>query len=190
MAKYVGTRIRPYSKLDAIAHKTPKWNLKRKPQENDQYDLFVHLGRLRGPPTHSVPSVSSKLEALPNGSYGGNDHRNRNPLRRPNLSSLPLSCANRVDPRPRKQKDRKSVKKLLQDGANLASRKRWVSHTPALCVRQPRLIKNQAGLLSARTGTSPMRAQAMLLLNATRQSIRGIFHFYWLVASWGLLRPG
>src|SRR4249920_1168666 len=42
--------------------------------------------------------------------------------------------------------------------------KSWVSHTPALCVRQPRLTKNQAGLLRARTGTAPMRAQATLLL--------------------------
>ncbi len=67
------------------------------------------------------------------------------------------SCASRANPRPRKQKVRKSVKKLLQGGANLASRKRWVSHTPARCVRQPCLTKNQAGLLSARTGTSPAR---------------------------------
>ena len=64
------------------------------------------------------------------------------------------SCASRANPRRRKQKVRKSVKKLLQGGANLASRKRWVSHTPARCVRQPCLTKNQAGLLSARTGTS------------------------------------
>ena len=67
------------------------------------------------------------------------------------------SCASRANPRPRKQKVRKSVKKLLQGGANLASRKRWVSHTPARCVRQPCLTKNQARLLSARTGTSPAR---------------------------------
>lgn len=58
----------PHPKPDAIAHKTPKWDLKRKPQENDHYNLFVHLGRLHGPDT---PFSVLKLEAPPNGSYRG-----------------------------------------------------------------------------------------------------------------------
>ena len=59
--------MRPHPKLDAIAHKTPKWDLKREPQENDHYNPPLWL-----PPTLRAFLSVPKLEALPNGSYGGN----------------------------------------------------------------------------------------------------------------------